>query len=44
MTPGTQGFTIEPARPADVPLILSLIQELAEYEQLSHEVAATEEG
>jgi GNAT superfamily N-acetyltransferase len=44
MTPGTQDFTIEPARPADVPLILSLIQELAEYEQLSHEVTATEEG
>ena len=27
----------------DVPLILSLIRELAEYEQLSHEVVATEE-
>jgi len=28
----------------DVPLILSLIRELAEYERLSHEVVATEEG
>ncbi len=27
----------------DVPLILSLIRELAEYERLSHEVSATEE-
>ena len=43
MTPGTRDFTIEPAQPSDVPLILSLIQELAAYEQLSHEVTATEE-
>ena len=43
MTPGLREFIIEPARPADVPLILSLIQELAEYEQLSHEVTATDE-
>ena len=43
MTADTSEFTIEPARPADVPLIRSLIQELADYEQLSHEVAATEE-
>jgi GNAT superfamily N-acetyltransferase len=28
----------------DVPLILFLIRELAEYERLSHEVVATEEG
>ena len=42
MTSDAREFTIEPARPADVPLILSLIQELAEYEQLSHEVTATE--
>ena len=28
----------------DVPLILSFIRELAEYEKLSHEVVATEEG
>ena len=26
----------------DVPLILSLIEDLAEYERLSHEVVATE--
>ena len=28
----------------DVPLVLSLIKELAEYERLSHEVVATEEA
>jgi GNAT superfamily N-acetyltransferase len=34
---------IRPATPADVPVILSLIRDLAEYERLSHEVEATEE-
>jgi GNAT superfamily N-acetyltransferase len=34
---------IRPASLHDVPLILSLIRELAEYEKLSHEVSATEE-
>ena len=43
MTPNKREFTIEPARPADVPLVLSLIQELADYEQLSHEVTASKE-
>jgi GNAT superfamily N-acetyltransferase len=33
---------IRPATEADVPIILSLIRELAEYERLSHEVVATE--
>lgn len=33
---------IRPARPDDVPVILSLIRGLAEYERLSHEVRATE--
>ena len=33
---------IAPATPADVPLVLQLIRELAEYEKLSHEVVATE--
>ena len=33
---------IRPAAPEDVPLILSLIRELAEYEKLLHEVKATE--
>ena len=33
---------IRPATEQDVPLILSLIRELAEYERLSHEVVATE--
>lgn len=36
-------FAIDPAQPADVPLILSLIVELAEYEELGHEVQATPE-
>lgn len=33
---------IEPAKPADVPMILQLIRELAEFEHLLHEVTATE--
>ena len=35
---------IQPATAADVPTILALISELAEFERLSHEVVATEEG
>jgi GNAT superfamily N-acetyltransferase len=35
-------MTIRPAAPADIPLILSLIRGLAEYEKLAHEVEATE--
>ncbi len=37
------GFTIRHAVESDVPLILSFIKELADYEKLSHEVLATEE-
>lgn len=37
-------FHIEPATERDVPVILQLIKGLAEYERLSHEVVATEEG
>ncbi|MBF8301655.1 MAG: family N-acetyltransferase, partial [Acidobacteria bacterium] len=33
---------IEPATAQDVPLILSLIKALAEYERLAHDVVATE--
>jgi GNAT superfamily N-acetyltransferase len=36
-------LTIRPATEADVPLILTLIRGLAEYEKLAHEVVATEE-
>jgi GNAT superfamily N-acetyltransferase len=36
-------FAIRAAGPADVPVILSLIRDLAEYERLSHEVEATED-
>ena len=35
---------IEPAVAGDVPVILSLIKALAEYERLAHEVVATEAG
>ena len=38
------GLTLVPATPADVPLILQLIRDLASYEKLSHEVVATEES
>jgi GNAT superfamily N-acetyltransferase len=34
---------IKPATPADVPIILQLIRELAEFERLLHECQATEE-
>ncbi len=37
-----EGFEIRFAVKADVPLILGYIKELAEYEQLLHEVVATE--
>lgn len=33
---------ISPAQPSDVPLILTFIRKLAEYERLSHEVVADE--
>jgi GNAT superfamily N-acetyltransferase len=36
-------LSIEPATPDDLPLILSLIRELAEYERAPHAVEATEE-
>jgi GNAT superfamily N-acetyltransferase len=36
-------FTLRAAAAGDVPLILSFIRELAEYEKLSSEVVATEE-
>lgn len=36
--------SIRPATPADVPVILALIRELAAYEKLADQVAATEEA
>lgn len=36
------GFEIKLAQPEDTPLILSFIEELAEYEKLSHEMVADE--
>lgn len=41
--PTPAGVRIEPATARDVPLILRLIKELAEYEKLSDMVVATEE-
>jgi GNAT superfamily N-acetyltransferase len=38
----TDPVRIRSATPADVPLILGLIRELAEYEKLLHQVTATE--
>jgi GNAT superfamily N-acetyltransferase len=38
----SSGLDISPAAAADVPLILSLINELADYEKLRHESVATE--
>jgi GNAT superfamily N-acetyltransferase len=35
---------IRPATPADVPEIVSMIRELAEYEKAAHEMRVTEEG
>ena len=35
---------IVPARDSDVPVVYSLIQRLADYERLSHELEATEDG
>ena len=34
--------TLRPATPADVPIILGFIRELAAYEKLEHQVVATE--
>jgi GNAT superfamily N-acetyltransferase len=38
------GIRIEPAAEPDTPVILKFIRDLAEYEKLSHQVVATEEG
>ncbi len=38
----TTDFLIRPASEADVPLVLALIRELAEFERLAHEVVADE--
>jgi len=36
------GFEIRPATEADVPVILSFVKQLAEYEKLAHEAVATD--
>jgi len=38
------GFTLSPASEADVPILLRLIRELAEFEQLGHELEVTAES
>jgi GNAT superfamily N-acetyltransferase len=43
-SPDIPGFQIRAATKDDVPVILSFIQKLADYERLSHEVVATETG
>jgi GNAT superfamily N-acetyltransferase len=42
VAPSPPALQIRPASEDDVPLILSFIRELAEYEQLAHEVSASE--
>lgn len=42
MDANRSGMQLRPAQPADVPEILALIRDLAEYEKLLHEVDATE--
>lgn len=44
IAPPPAALSIRPAAPADVPEILALIRELAEYERLLHEVVATEDS
>ena len=39
----TPKFQIKSATESDVPVILSFVTKLARYEQLSHEVVATED-
>lgn len=36
-------FSIRPAEPSDVPAIIAMVRELADYEQALHEAQATEE-
>ena len=43
MSLATSALSIDPATPSDVPLILALIRELAEYERLLHRVRARPE-
>jgi GNAT superfamily N-acetyltransferase len=43
MSKNNPDLTISPASIDDIPLILALIKELAEYEKLSHMVVATED-
>ena len=42
MPADSASFTITSATPADVPVILAFIRELAEFEKLAHEVEATD--
>ncbi len=44
MTMTNNRFHIRPAKPDDVPLVLRFIRDLAEFEGLSHAVAATEDS
>ena len=41
---GIPGFKVQTATKAHVPVIFAFIKKLADYERLSHEIAATEDG
>lgn len=43
LMPQASPFSLRPATPDDVPVILACIRGLAEYEKLAHEVVATEQ-
>lgn len=42
MSQRAESFSVRPATESDVPVVLELIRELADYERLSHEVVADE--
>ena len=42
--PEPKGVSVREAKPNDVPLLLNLLKELAEYERLCHAVVATEDS
>ncbi|HSR26575.1 MAG TPA: GNAT family N-acetyltransferase [Candidatus Eisenbacteria bacterium] len=43
-SPTPRPLVVRPARPDDVPAVLALIHELADYERAAHQVRATEES
>lgn len=43
-SPTADALVVRPAQPEDVPVVLALIHELADFERAAHEVLATEES